>query len=136
MDNGIYLTSSKFGGDPTLVQLKVHQLLTRLSSKVLRGLLNAHGLTKLVNKISIYGLVECIGDLSNENCKTCIDTAISELPKNSFKRRSGHVIYGSCYISFSFDQFNKFLIVPKNGLFENVILKSIGANGTKWLISQ
>lgn len=67
---------------------------------------------------------------------TCIDTAISELPKNSFKRKNGRVIYTSCYIRFSFDQFNKFLIVSKNGLLESVILKPIGANGTKWLISQ
>lgn len=63
-NNGIYLMSSKFGGDLTLIQLKVYQLLTWLSSKVLLRLLHAHGSIKLVNKFSIYGLVECTWDVS------------------------------------------------------------------------
>lgn len=59
-----------------LIQNNIHELFTRLNSKVVHGSLHAHGKLK---RIKFYGAVECTMDLSKMDCKNCLNIAINEL---------------------------------------------------------
>ncbi|ONI14144.1 hypothetical protein PRUPE_4G264700 [Prunus persica] len=98
--------SSKVVNNPKLIQDKVHALLTRLSFKAINGPLYANGKIKISPKgKNVFGTVECTKDLSEVNCKECLDVAITELQDRSYGMRGGHVFYGSCYIRFEFHRF-------------------------------
>ncbi|CAL9020378.1 unnamed protein product [Prunus brigantina] len=87
-----------------LIQYKVFELLTRLSSQVVRGQLYAHGKLRVSHKIKLYATVECTLDISAEDCKKCLTVAISragpgELLDHSCRMTGGRAIYGSLAVA-------------------------------------
>lgn len=100
-----YGKNTKFVDDPMLIQYKVFELLTRLSSQVVRGQLYAHGKLRVSHKIKLYATVECTLDISAEDCKKCLIVAISELLNHSYRTTGGRAIYGSCMIRFEHHPF-------------------------------
>lgn len=87
------------------LSIKVCKLFIRLSSKLVYGPLYARGKQKVSYKKTLYATVECTRDLSNADCKNCLDFAINEFLSRNYKMRGKHAIYGSCYIIFEFYQF-------------------------------
>ncbi|ESW15154.1 hypothetical protein PHAVU_007G048900 [Phaseolus vulgaris] len=62
---------------------------------------NATGL----NFQTIYGLVQCTPDLSQQRCTQCLDTAISEIPNCCNGKIGGRVLRPSCNIRFQTNSF-------------------------------
>ncbi|CAL9022146.1 unnamed protein product [Prunus brigantina] len=115
MDNEIYLKNRESLYNAKFIQKKVHQVLTQLCDKVVRGSLHAHGQLKVSEKGTVHGVVECTGDLSDVDCKNCINNcinvAITELLDYSSKMEGGRAIYGSCYIIYELCHFYKYALV-------------------------
>ncbi|KAH7662225.1 Gnk2-homologous domain-containing protein [Dioscorea alata] len=53
----------------------------------------------------LYGLVQCTRDLSGEDCKKCLDGAISQLPSCCDGKRGGRVVGGSCNFRYELYSF-------------------------------
>ncbi|XP_060211467.1 cysteine-rich repeat secretory protein 38-like [Lycium barbarum] len=60
----------------------------------------ATGEMKIGENEKLYGLVECTRDLSNEECKKCLEGIISELPRCCAGKRGGRVVGGSCHFIY------------------------------------
>lgn len=84
-DNAFYETNRKCSEYPLLI--KVCKLLIRLSSKVVYGPLYACGKQEVSYKKTLYAAVECTRDLSNADCKNCLDFAINEFLGRTYKMR-------------------------------------------------
>ncbi|GMJ14620.1 cysteine-rich RLK (RECEPTOR-like protein kinase) 26 [Hibiscus trionum] len=64
----------------------------------------------------IYALEQCTPDLSQEDCTTCLETALQEIPGCCGGRRGGHVILTSCFVRF---EMQRFYDEPTNGTTSN-----------------
>ncbi|PHU07693.1 hypothetical protein BC332_24182 [Capsicum chinense] len=71
--------------------------------------------TPFINSQKLYGLVQCTRDLSNWECKKCLDDIISELSRSCYARIGGRIIGGSCKFRFEMYPF-------ANGTIEGVEL--------------
>ncbi|ONH91424.1 hypothetical protein PRUPE_8G113500 [Prunus persica] len=111
MDNEIYLKNRKSLYNAKLIQKKVHQVLTQLCDKVVRGSLHAHGQLKVSEKRTVHRAVQCTGDLSDIIYTNSINVAIRELLDYSSKMESGRAIYESCYIRYELYHFYKYALV-------------------------
>lgn len=87
------------------IQNKVRDLFTTLSNVDVLASLYAQGTLEVNDEIRLYGKVQCTGDLSEVDCKNCLDIAISELLDQSYRMSGGRSIYGSCYARFEFYAF-------------------------------
>ncbi|XP_059663884.1 cysteine-rich repeat secretory protein 38-like [Cornus florida] len=99
IDNGfkVYLYNVEEVDDPKPFNEKTKRLLSLLASKAYGSpVLFATGEQELKGSKKLYGLVQCTRDLSQTDCKKCLDGAISELPKCCDGKRGGRVIGGSC----------------------------------------
>ncbi|KAK4485128.1 hypothetical protein RD792_007740 [Penstemon davidsonii] len=54
---------------------------------------------------TIFALVQCTPDLSQEECKKCLNTAALDLPKCCKSQTGAEVLYPSCYILYSLTSF-------------------------------
>lgn len=83
---------------PERLNPKVHELLNGLASKVSgTPKLYATGVVELGGKLGkVYGMVQCTRDLSRDDCKRCVDWAVSKFPYCSPGARGGSVVGGSC----------------------------------------
>ncbi|KAK8575333.1 hypothetical protein V6N12_063008 [Hibiscus sabdariffa] len=53
----------------------------------------------------IYALEQCTPDLSQEDCTTCLETALQEIPRCCGGRRGAQVILTSCFVRFEMERF-------------------------------
>ncbi|XP_039020160.1 cysteine-rich receptor-like protein kinase 26 [Hibiscus syriacus] len=60
----------------------------------------------------IYALEQCTPDLSQEECTTCLETALPIIPDCCGGRRGGQVIFPSCFVRF---ETQRFYNEPTNG---------------------
>lgn len=78
-NNGIYGTNHKFFDNPPLIQNKVDDLFNALTAHTVLGLSYAQGIRKVINKTKIFNMLECTQDLSDADCRKCLQTARREL---------------------------------------------------------
>ncbi|GMH12059.1 hypothetical protein Nepgr_013900 [Nepenthes gracilis] len=95
--------------DPALFNKKVIDLLSQLSLRAyVNPRLTAYGETMFNEATTIYGLVDCTRDLSNDDCKKCLDEAINELPSCSGGKKGGRIVSGSCHVRYEIYPFLNF----------------------------
>lgn len=95
--NKFYMWNVASVDDPKSFNQKTRELLLRLALESYHTpLMFATGDMDLGGSDKLYGLVQCTRDLSIIDCKKCIESAISELPKCCDGKRGGRVIGGSC----------------------------------------
>lgn len=87
--------------EPHKFNQRVKELLTNLSKKACKSSkMFAHGESQIEESNKIYGMVQCSRDLSDVNCKICLDDAISKLPSCCDGKQGGRVVGGSCNIRY------------------------------------
>uniref|UniRef100_A0A7N0ZVU1 Uncharacterized protein n=1 Tax=Kalanchoe fedtschenkoi TaxID=63787 RepID=A0A7N0ZVU1_KALFE len=65
----------------------------------------AVGDTNYASSTRIYGLVQCTPDLTEVQCRNCLDTAIGQIPNAFLGKQGGRVIGPSCNIRCEIYQF-------------------------------
>ncbi|KAF3443746.1 hypothetical protein FNV43_RR13436 [Rhamnella rubrinervis] len=99
--NKFYLWNVNEVENPRAFNPKVKELLSSLSYKASTTTkFYATGDLYLGVQKKLYGLAQCTRDLSSDNCKKCLDGAISELPNCCTGKRGGRVVGGSCNVRF------------------------------------
>ncbi|CAL8998104.1 unnamed protein product, partial [Prunus brigantina] len=83
----------------------VRKQFIRLSSKVVYGPLYANGKQKVSYKKTLYATVECTRDLSNANCKNCLNFAINEFLSRNYKMRVNMLFMGVVTLDLNFTNF-------------------------------
>ncbi|KAL9159133.1 hypothetical protein ABFS82_08G114700 [Erythranthe guttata] len=84
-----------------LFNQKTRELIGNLSTNASRtSKMYAHGETDIGIESKIYGMVQCSRDLSRDDCKKCLDGAVSELPSCCGGKQGGRVVGGSCNIRY------------------------------------
>jgi len=58
-----------------------------------------------LNFQTIYGLVQCTPDLSEQDCNDCLERAISEIPTCCNNKIGGRVVKPSCNIRYETSRF-------------------------------
>lgn len=87
---------------------KVRDLLTKLAHQDSESpKMYKTGVLKLVESRNLYGLVQCTGDLSGNDCTKCLDGAIKQQPDCCDGKQGGRVITGSCNMRYDLYQFFK-----------------------------
>lgn len=95
--------------DPDAFNHKTKELLSRLAEEArVSPKMYATGEVKLgAMNITLYGLTQCTRDLSGNDCKKCLDDAISELPNCCDAKEGGRVVGGSCNVRYEIYPFLK-----------------------------
>ncbi|KAL7102390.1 hypothetical protein ACP275_08G117400 [Erythranthe tilingii] len=84
-----------------LFNQKTRELIGNLSTNASRtSKMYANGETDIGIESKIYGMVQCSRDLSRDDCKKCLDGAVSELPSCCGGKQGGRVVGGSCNIRY------------------------------------
>lgn len=65
----------------------------------------ATGEIKFSGNITIYGLEQCTRDITENDCKTCLDSAIGDLFSCCSSRQGGSVLSRNCNVMFKLSQF-------------------------------
>ncbi|GFQ03736.1 cysteine-rich repeat secretory protein 38, partial [Phtheirospermum japonicum] len=50
--------------------------------------------------VTLYGVVQCTRDLSADDCKTCLDLAVTDISKCCALKEGARVVYGSCNVRY------------------------------------
>ncbi|KAK3222930.1 hypothetical protein Dsin_009955 [Dipteronia sinensis] len=58
-------------------------------------------------KETVYGMAQCTRDLSDGDCKTCLDGLIGDFPSCCDGKQGGRVVTGSCNIRYEIYPFVK-----------------------------
>ncbi|GAB2233835.1 hypothetical protein Droror1_Dr00003064 [Drosera rotundifolia] len=100
--NKFCLSNVNSVSDPVSFDVKVYELLTGLARRAyVSPRLFANGQTKYNESVTIYALVDCTRDLSNGNCKKCLNEAIVELQSScSSGKQGGRIVGGSCHVGY------------------------------------
>lgn len=94
--------------DPNSFNPKVRDLLTELAHQDSKSpKMYKAGVLKLIESRNLYGLVQCTGDLSRNDCTKCLDGAIKQQPDCCDGKQGGRVITGSCNMNTIFTNFSK-----------------------------
>ncbi|KAL8160063.1 hypothetical protein V2J09_001600 [Rumex salicifolius] len=97
VSNKFYMWNVQSVSSPKLFNEKTKELLGKLSKQAVKGYskLFATGERQLDTFTRLYGLVQCTRDLTNNDCKKCLDDAIEELPNCCDGKQGGRVVGGS-----------------------------------------
>ncbi|GAB2228762.1 hypothetical protein Drorol1_Dr00022892 [Drosera rotundifolia] len=99
--NEFFLLNVNNVSNPVSFNAKTNELLSLLSEQAsLSPRLFATGAASFDATTTIYGLAQCTRDLSNPDCKTCLDEAISQLPSCCSGKQGGRVVGGSCNVRY------------------------------------
>ncbi|KAL6277281.1 hypothetical protein ACE6H2_020882 [Prunus campanulata] len=82
-NNGIYGNHPEFVDNPILFQTKVCQVLTGVTSNTFCALSYARMKQQISNNMTLLSTAECTRDLSDVDCKKCLNVAITELLDHS-----------------------------------------------------
>ncbi|KAK4727417.1 hypothetical protein R3W88_032334 [Solanum pinnatisectum] len=95
--NKFYMWNVRVVKNPKYFNAKTKELLGNLAENAYKtSNLYATGEMEIEENKKLYGLVQCTRDLSNEDCKKCLDGIINELPSCCDGKEGGRVISGSC----------------------------------------
>ncbi|KAH0706730.1 hypothetical protein KY289_011806 [Solanum tuberosum] len=95
--NKFYMWNVRVVKNPKYFNAKTKELLGNLAANAYKtSNLYATGEMEIEENKKLYGLVQCTRDLSNEDCKKCLDGIINELPSCCDGKEGGRVISGSC----------------------------------------
>ncbi|XP_019171525.1 PREDICTED: cysteine-rich receptor-like protein kinase 10 [Ipomoea nil] len=109
--NGKYLESNNekktVSADPAQFSQALKEWMDHLSNEAAHNsrLMFAAQSIKFSEQITIYGLVQCTRDLSNEECSNCLDSASGDLEGCCGSREGGTVYGGACSVRFEIYQF-------------------------------
>ncbi|KAJ7948194.1 Cysteine-rich repeat secretory protein [Quillaja saponaria] len=100
--NKFHLFNVKGVSNPVAFNKKVNELLSILSNVASGSTrkLYATGELKIGVSTTLYGLAQCIRDISRVECNRCLDIAISELPKCCSGKRGARTVGGSCSVRY------------------------------------
>ncbi|KAK7272311.1 hypothetical protein RJT34_28823 [Clitoria ternatea] len=95
--------------DPAMFNYMTKELLSLLAYKAsVSSKMYATGELKIGGESEkIYGLTQCTRDLSNNDCKKCLDDAINQLPSCCDGKQGGRVVSGSCNVQYEIYPFVK-----------------------------
>ncbi|XP_071723654.1 antimicrobial ginkbilobin-2-like protein [Rutidosis leptorrhynchoides] len=97
----LYALNVNNASDPTSFNSGTKRLLNGLSNIAYTDpKMFAAGVIDLEGSQKLYGLVQCTRDLSSGDCKTCLDSTISQLPRCCDGKQGGRVVGGSCNIRY------------------------------------
>ncbi|KAF5474717.1 hypothetical protein F2P56_006589, partial [Juglans regia] len=65
----------------------------------------ATGEIKFSRKKTIYGLVQCTGDMAQQDCYNCLNSALKELQECCSSLEGGYVVSRNCNVRFHLDRF-------------------------------
>ncbi|EXC23150.1 hypothetical protein L484_018281 [Morus notabilis] len=75
----------------------------------------------------VYGLVQCRGDISSQDCQTCVSTAAANIRLNSSNQKVASIGYDNCQIRYSnwrffstMDSYPRIVLLNKNNATEPV----------------
>lgn len=54
---------------------------------------------------SVFSVAQCTPDLSEQDCKKCLNDAVQDLPECCVGKQGGRVMYPSCFLKFAFYRF-------------------------------
>nr|GLL24005.1 cysteine-rich receptor-like protein kinase 10 isoform X3 [Ipomoea trifida] len=109
--NGKYLESNKdkknVSADPSQFSQALKDLMDHLSEEAAYNsrLMFAAQSRKFSEQITIYGLVQCTRDLSNEECRVCLESASGDLDGCCGSHEGGTVYSAACSVRFEIYQF-------------------------------
>ncbi|KAL4291035.1 hypothetical protein GQ457_14G006910 [Hibiscus cannabinus] len=87
--------------DPEVFNAKTRGLLSQLANEAYANpKMYAIGEMELYGSEKLYGLTQCTRDLSNDECRKCLDGVIGELPSCCDGKEGGRVVGGSCNIRY------------------------------------
>ncbi|GAB4825123.1 hypothetical protein Ancab_007999 [Ancistrocladus abbreviatus] len=100
--NKFCLSNANGVSNPASFDQKTSELLSQLSQQAAFGSakLFAAGDVAFDATTTIHGAVQCTRDLLNEDCKKCLDEAISEIPGCSGGKQGGKFVTGSCRVEY------------------------------------
>ncbi|GLJ22495.1 hypothetical protein SUGI_0423560 [Cryptomeria japonica] len=75
-------------------------LLSNLSAQALQNNGSAMGSANYSSLLKVYGLVECLRDLSMEDCSSCLSRARQELVQCCTSNQGAQVMSGSCTVRY------------------------------------
>ncbi|KAG6695161.1 hypothetical protein I3842_09G083200 [Carya illinoinensis] len=88
----------------------------------------ATGEIKFSRKKTIYGLVQCTGNISNESCSNCLQSAFGELQECCFYRQGGIIVSRNCNMRFELYRFYN------ASSFHLTLPASQGARWKSWML--
>ncbi|XP_038690292.1 cysteine-rich receptor-like protein kinase 10 [Tripterygium wilfordii] len=100
---GFNITDSKDVEDPDLFNQLLATVMNDLAAEVASdssGKKFATDEKEFTSSQTLYSLVQCTPDLSEANCKTCLQTAIGSLPSCCTGKQGGRFLLPTCYIRF------------------------------------
>lgn len=53
------------------------------------------------NHDAVYGLIQCIPEISNKDCKTCAKTAATEIRRRCFNQKEASILTNNCSLQYS-----------------------------------
>ncbi|GLT68756.1 hypothetical protein SLA2020_409610 [Shorea laevis] len=53
------------------------------------------------NHDAVYGLIQCIPEISNKDCKTCAKTAATEIRRRCFNQKEASILTNNCTLQYS-----------------------------------
>ncbi|XP_054792600.1 cysteine-rich repeat secretory protein 38-like [Prosopis cineraria] len=106
--NKFYMWNLQTVSDPATFNYKTKELLSQLAYQAsVKPKMFATGEVKIGESKTLYGLTQCTRDLSGNDCKKCLDDAISELPNCCDGKQGGRVVGGSCNFRYEIYPFVK-----------------------------
>ncbi|XP_077224740.1 cysteine-rich receptor-like protein kinase 10 isoform X1 [Tasmannia lanceolata] len=108
-DSGNYTSGSQF-------ETNLNHLLLSLTTKT--PLLGFYNTTSGENPNLLYGLAQCTGRASADDCQTCLNTSSSEIIRRCPNRKGAAIQLAACLLRYS-DQpfFSRLRGFPRNSLF-------------------
>ncbi|XP_006352035.1 cysteine-rich repeat secretory protein 38-like [Solanum tuberosum] len=95
--NKFYMWNVRVVKNPKYFNAKTKELLGNLAANAYKtSNLYATGEMEIEENKKLYGLVQCTRDLSNDDCKKCLDGIITEIPSCCDGKEGGRVVGGSC----------------------------------------
>lgn len=100
------LRETRNAANPIDFDKKVIEMMNKLMRKAyISPLLFATGQMEIRSEGRLYGLVQCTKDLSGGDCKTCLETAISQISGSWGGTIGGGILGGSCSVRYELYQF-------------------------------
>ncbi|RWR90863.1 cysteine-rich receptor-like protein kinase 10 [Cinnamomum micranthum f. kanehirae] len=104
----VYMWNTQNATNPDQFESVLGELMNNLSSRAAyetRLRMFATGEAKVSSFSNVYGLVQCIRDISGDDCYRCLGSAIGQIPKCCDKKQGGRVFGAVCNIRFEIYSF-------------------------------
>ncbi|RWR90876.1 cysteine-rich repeat secretory protein 38-like protein [Cinnamomum micranthum f. kanehirae] len=98
----IYMWNTQNATNPVQFERVLGELMNNLSTKAAfdEARMYATGVSEVSSFSSVYGLAQCIRDISPNDCKRCLEAATGQIPNCCDKKQGGRVFGPVCTIRF------------------------------------